>query len=353
MVPVYPHNDRPEYHSSSVEIVLHRLWLHDVALAQRQRRLLRSRWGKGYDPMPVIRVENDAHWRALRAQHIGGSEVAALFGENPYLTAFELWHRKAQNLPEPDLSDNERVFWGDILEPAIAAGVSKKKPEWTIRKVRRYHSKLPELALGGSLDHEIVATSRGPGVLEIKTADWLVAKRWEDDSPPLAYDLQLQTYFALTGRSWGCMAVLIGGNELRLFEYERRPKTIEIIEAKVAEFWKSIKEGREPKPDFAKDAATVGAIYASTTEGRTIDLSMSNRAPELLAEYAKAQADEKDAEIRKKAAKAELLTLIGSAERAFCGEYTVSCKMIGSKEISYTRSAYRDFRISEKKAAAA
>ena len=140
-------------------------------------------------------------------------------------------------------------------------------------------------------------------MLEIKTADWMIARNWENGEPPLSYMLQVQSYLALTGRAWGCMAVLVGGNDLRLFEFERRPATIEIIEGKVREFWASIRAGVEPKPDFARDAKTISLLYASTVEGQTIDLTGNNRAPELIAEYQAAAADEKDAEARKSAAK--------------------------------------------------
>lgn len=302
--------------------------------------------------LTTLSVADDTHWHALRAKHVGGSEVAALFGEHAQVTPFELWHRKKGTLPEVDLSDNDRVFWGSILEPAIAAGVSKKT-DWTVRKVHRYLSN-PDVGLGGSLDYEIVGqANRGPGVLEIKTADWLVVKNWEDSEPPLSYMLQVQSYLALTGRSWGCMAVLVGGNDLRLFEFERRPATIAIIEAKVSAFWQSIRDGIEPKPDFGKDAASLGALYAATEEGKFIDLNGSNRAPELIAQYQQAAADEKDAEVRKKAAKSELLTLVGDAERAFCGEATISAKTIKGSHIEYDRKPYRDFRVNERKAKAA
>ena len=55
----------------------------------------------------------------FRAAHVGASEYAALFDCSPYVTAFELFHRKAGNIDSPDLSDNERVEWGVRLEPAI------------------------------------------------------------------------------------------------------------------------------------------------------------------------------------------------------------------------------------------
>lgn len=302
--------------------------------------------------MKTIAIKDDAQWHGLRAQHVGGSEVAALFGEHPQVSPFELWCRKKGTVAEPELSDNDRVFWGKVLEPAIAEGVAAKTG-WNVQKVRRYHSLLPEVGLGGSLDYEIVAHERGPGVLEIKTADWLIARRWEDGEPPLSYELQVQSYLACTGRAWGCMAVLIGGNELRLFEYENRPKTIEIIKTEVATFWQSIADDKPPKPDYERDVATIGRLYASTTSGKTVDMSTSNRLPELIADYQRGAAEEKSGQAIKAAAKGEMLTLIGDAERVVCGSAAISCKMIAGTHIEYDRREYRDFRINEKKEKAA
>ena len=303
-------------------------------------------------PMKTITLTDEAHWHSLRHQHVGGSEVAALFGEHAQVSRFELWNRKKGTVAEPDLSGSDRVFWGSILEPAIARGVAEKTG-WNVHKVHRYHSLLPELGLGGSLDYEVVAHERGPGVLEIKTADWLIARGWEDDAPPLSYELQVQAYLACTGRAWGCMAVLIGGNELRLFNYDRRPKTIEIIEAEVAAFWASITENKPPAPDYRQDGATIGRLYASAISGKVVDMSASNALPQLIADYQRGAAEEKEGKAIREASRAEMLTLIGDAERVTCGAATISAKTIGVTEIkTYTRREYRDFRISEKKAAA-
>jgi predicted phage-related endonuclease len=290
-----------------------------------------------------IKIENDEHWHALRAKHVGGSEVSALFNEHAQMTAFELWNIKAGRIPKPDFSDNERIFWGKHLEPAIAAGVASKTG-WTIRKVRRYLSN-PDIGLGSSLDHEIVSNDRGPGVLEIKTADWLIAKGWENGEPPLSYMLQVMAYLSVTGRAWGCMAVLVGGNDLRLFNFDRRPGTIKIIEDRVAEFWRSVRDGVEPKPDFAKDGDTIGKLYASTEDGKVADLNGSNRAPELIAAYQQAAVDEKDADARKSAAKGELITLVGDAEMAICGSAKISAKMVKGAHIEYERKPYRAFSV--------
>lgn len=300
----------------------------------------------------MIQIKDEAHWRELRAQHVGGSEIAALFNEHPQISRFELWNRKAGRVAEPVMSDNERVFWGTILEPAIAQGVATKTG-WNVRKVHRYHSMIPALGLGGSLDYEIVAHHKGPGILEIKTADWLIARGWEDGEPPLSYELQVQAYLACTGRAWGCMAVLIGGNELRLFEYERRQKTIDIISAEVAAFWLSIRENKPPPPDYTQDGVTIGKLYASVALGKSVDMSDSNRLPELIDDYQRGAALEKEGAALKEASKAEILPLIGDAEKVICGATTISASMVAGAHVEFDRKPYRSFRINTKKDKAA
>src|SRR5574338_670370 len=303
----------------------------------------------------IIAIRNDDHRRELRAKHVGGSEVAALFGEHAHLTEFELWHRKKGLLPEPDLSDNERVFWGTILEPAIATGVAARAG-WDVRKVDEYHSRD---GLGGSLDYRVDGQDRGPGVLEIKTADWLVAKRWGGE-PPLSYMLQIQCYLALTGWQWGCMAVLVGGNELRLIEYERRPRTIDILCTRVAGFWRSIAANEPPKPDFSSDSDAIAQLYGETMPGKTVDLSDSNRLPSLIAEYEDAAAQKRAGEKAAKAAKAEIHLLLGDAEIALCGDRVIKAhavsgtpdRMITEEDIGQTnrgREKYRGRWISKRK----
>lgn len=296
-----------------------------------------------------------------RRSFIGGSEVAALFGLHPHLTPFELWHRKAGSLPEPDLSDSAAVQAGIFLEPAVAAWVADRTG-WKIQKVRRHlvHSDLPFLA--GSLDYEVVGHDRGAGVLEIKTTDSFVARMWDEGDPPMHYELQLQTYLGITGRAWGAIAVLVGGNDLRLFERERRPKTIEKIEAAAAAFWASVREGREPTPDFRVDADVIAALYRSAQRGKMVDLTGDNYLSDLCARWIDSGERMRAAEAEREAIKAELLTKIGDASIAMCGDHkisaaevapspdkTVTADMVGS--VLKGRSGYRRFTISTAKKA--
>jgi putative phage-type endonuclease len=298
--------------------------------------------------MTAILIADESHWHSLRKQNVGATETPALFGESPYLTKFELWMQKQGLAPAPDLSDNERAFWGTIMQPAIARGVAERTG-WDVRSADVYHTLLPELGLGASLDEEIVGDPRGPGLLEIKNVDRLQFIRWEDGQPPIHIELQVQTQFAASNYTWGCIAVLIGGNELRLYERTPRPQTIDLIEGAVAEFWQSIRDNKPPPPDFGKDGATLAQLYAAAEPGKVVDMSDSNRLPGLIAEYRRASAEEKAGKAAKDAAKAEMLPLIRDAERIICGEATISAKMVASTHVEYDRAAYRDFRVNEKR----
>jgi len=298
-----------------------------------------------------------------RMNFIGGSEVAALFGLHPHLTPFELWHRKAGSLPEADLSDNAAVQAGIFLEPAVAAWVADRTG-WKIQKVRRQvvHRDLPFLR--GSLDYEIVAHERGAGVLEIKTTDSFVARLWDDGEPPIHYELQLQAYLGMTMRDWGAIAVLVGGNDLRVFERERRPLAMAKIEHAAAGFWASVQEGRAPTPDFRVDADVIAALYRSAQKGKLVDLTGDNYLVDLCARWIESGERMRAADDERDAIKAELLTKIGDAAVALCGDYKISAaeiaaqpdRVITAEMLGTTikgRSGYRRFTISTSKKDAA
>lgn len=298
--------------------------------------------------MSSIAIRDARHWHQLRAGHVGASEVAALFDLHPQISLFQLWHCKNGSIPLVDLSADDRVFWGTVLEPAIAAGIAEKMG-WQMRKVRRYLTRDDLLGFGATLDYEIIAHDRGPGVLEIKCVDWLVFREWEDGEPPMVIELQLQHQLAVIGRDWGAIGVLIGGNDLRVFTRDRHDRTIARIEAAVADFWDSLTAGRAPKPDWNADGEAVATLYRQVTKGKTINLTGDNRLPELCAEYLHAGQAERISRAVKSAAKAEIMTKIGDAETAICGDLTIGAKQVPAQEIYYPRDAYRTFHISERK----
>lgn len=282
---------------------------------------------------------------ARRSQNIGASEVAALFGLSTHTTLFELWHRKAGNIAEDDLSGIDAVEAGIFLEPSIAEWIAHRNG-WKIRKVHRYCQHPTVAGMGASPDYEIVGHPKGRGTLQIKNVDSLVRRQWEDDKPPMAFQLQVQHEIACGGYSWGALGVLVGGNRPEAFEFDRHDAAIAKIEAAVAEFWRTIRDGEEPHPDFARDLETIQQLYSVANLGKVVDLTADERFAEACDRYRAASAGESAAKKAKESAKAEILATAKDAELAVTNGFKVSTWNVPECPMAYTRSAYRGFKCS-------
>jgi len=114
-----------------------------------------------------ILPESKKHWLELRSKVITSTEASALFNLNPYMTQFELWHRK-KNLDIVEIDENERMKWGNYLQDAIASGIAQEN-NWQIRPMKEFLIDT-DLQAGSSFDFEITSE---PAILEIKNVDSL------------------------------------------------------------------------------------------------------------------------------------------------------------------------------------
>lgn len=295
----------------------------------------------------------------FRASVVGASEVAALFDASPYLTRFELWHRKTGDIATPEFDaiaddgtpENERIYWGVRLEAAIIEAACERYG-YTIeaRDERLTNGK----GLGGHPDAIANCPTRGRGILEIKTADWLVRKGWGDE-PPLHYLLQSQAYQGLAGAKWGDVLVLVGGNKLERFQYEFRPKVYAEIEKRVAAFWHTIADRKAPPADYARDLDAIKELYGEQGD-ETIDLVGDNRAAIAAAEYLAAAEEVKLATARKEAAQAELIDKLKDAAVGFADGFVIRSTLVKAipereaepGEIIKGRRSYRRLTVKER-----
>jgi predicted phage-related endonuclease len=207
--------------------------------------------------------------------------------------------------------------------------------------------------LGGHPDQFVTCPERGPGVLEVKTADWLQAKSWGDE-PPLHYQLQAMAYMGLAGAQWADLVMLVGGNELRRFQMQFRPKLYAEIERRVCAFWDSVKAGQAPKADYTRDRDALAELHGAGN-GETVDLTADNLAAVAAAEYLAADADVKAAQARKDTAQAELIDKLGSASFAKMTGFQVRATDIAAVpdreakagEIIKGRRGYRRYTVKE------
>ena len=96
------------------------------------------------------------------------------------------------------------------------------------------------------------------GLLEIKTADVRFAWLWGEpgtDSVPDIYNLQCQHYLAVTGLKWADIAVLIGGNDFRVYRVPRNDDLIKNLIRIEKEFWTNHVEKQVPPPIDGTESA--------------------------------------------------------------------------------------------------
>jgi putative phage-type endonuclease len=205
-----------------------------------------------------------------RKEGIGGSDAGVIAGLSPFKTQFELWLEKRGTIAPPDLSDNEAVHFGNVLEDVIAQEYSER----TGNKVRRvnktqYHKQYPWML--ANIDRDVISSNR---ILEAKTAGFSVG--WGaagTDEVPETHNLQCQHYLAVTEKEIADLAVLIGGRDFRIYHIPRDDELIASLIEIESEFWDKVCIGVQPQINFNHQTtnALLSRLYPGTN-GETITL---------------------------------------------------------------------------------
>jgi predicted phage-related endonuclease len=252
---------------------------------------------------PLVEQKSD-QWHALRAKHIGGSEISALFGQHQKYQAapFELFQVKAGVIAER-FEESARLRLGSFLE-AYIADECRRLRGWTLSRMG-YATDHTCPGLGASPDWVIAEPGEietkmgfhGPGCLETKTVNYATWKQtWNiGGEPPLSAILQLQHTLCATGYGWGAVAVLVlGGDELpAIYPYSARPKVQDAIRGRVREFWRRVEQNDPPPVDGSDStAAALAAMYPpSMREEKPLELGDDTYAIDLCTGFITSKAD--------------------------------------------------------------
>lgn len=185
-------------------------------------------------------------WLEERRKGIGGSDAATVLGLNNYATPYTLWLEKTGRALPDDLSDNEKVYWGNVLEDVIIQEFAKRHQEVAVWKSDCMYMSEEHPFMFASTDAMISNDGvNETAVLEIKTCGERRRSDWDDGVPPY-YLAQVNHYLAVTGLDTAYVAVLIGGQEYREYVVQRDEDDINYLIAKEREFWQMVEDDQMP-----------------------------------------------------------------------------------------------------------
>ena len=170
-----------------------------------------------------------------RKEYMGGSDAAAAVGASPFKTQLELYLEKVGEKELPDLSDNEKVYWGTALEDPIAKAVEDRYGTKLVRMNKTLQdAEYPFMR--GHIDRRL------SGVKEIAEIKAIGSDRdWGEPGTaevPVYYLTQGYHYLGLMPEFEACnYYVLVRGQELRHYRVPRDDEAIELLRAHMIHFW--------------------------------------------------------------------------------------------------------------------
>lgn len=264
-----------------------------------------------------------ADWLRLRGLGIGSSDAAAAIGLSRYKSALRLWLEKTGQVEAEDLSEKESVLWGTLLEPVLAKAYAERAG----LRVRRVNAILqhPEHPfMLANLDREVV-TDLGVGVLEIKTAGYYSAPQWEEGVPE-AYQCQVLHQLAVTGHAWADVAVLIAGQDFRVYRIERDDDKIADLIQREQAFWQCVQQCTPPQPDGSDDAGRALQTLYRQDNGICLDCTDSLEGNQLFHQLLQLKQQKEATEQEESKVKQQLQTVLGTASEAVFQDGRISWK---------------------------
>lgn len=271
-------------------------------------------------------------WLEGRRSGIGGSDIAAILGVNPYRTALHVYLDKLGELD--DSGDSGAAYWGRVLEAPVAEHWARVHGKHLAQVGMWSHADRPwQLVTVDRLVYPQPVSGQGAhafapppeAIYEGKTASLWKAGEWGDgEFVPDSYQAQCQWAMAVWGLPRVHIACLIGGQRFVEATIDRDQELIDDLLTVGAEFWDRIVRRIPPSLEGAPAGPALDLLRKlhGTGNGEVVDIG--EHGLDLLAEYQRAKADEKAARERAKAAHAAIWELLGdAAEGQVDGEVVV------------------------------
>lgn len=284
-------------------------------------------------------------WLEVRRRGIGSSDAAAAVGVSPYQSPLELWMIKTgrtQGLPQLDADDDRTpVHWGQVLEPIVARAYERR----TGNRVRRVNAVLqhpdPDRHwMLANIDREVVANPQVQ-ILECKTAGLFGARHWQDGVPEYV-QVQVQHQLAVTGKGAADVAVLIAGQELRIFRIERDESLIADLIQLERHFWRFVETDTPPPVDGSGSSDRALQALFPADHGEVRDWRQDNAWSDRFWKLLELREQRQSLEAEEQSITQEIKCAMGDASKALFADGAVSWKRSRDRQVLDTDLLYKN-----------
>ncbi len=192
----------------------------------------------------------------LRNSYIGGSDIGALLGINPYKTRLDLYHEKIGDVTP--IGGNPHTRRGQKLEQAAADEYMEQKGCRVIRmNAPLVHPSYPYLR--GHVDRRILLRDR---IAEIKCPSLGVFSKIKREGLRADYIAQMQWYLGLGGYAGGTWIIFCADQwELLTFDVDPERELYERMVEEAVAFWQNHVIPRIPPAPEARDEALASELH--------------------------------------------------------------------------------------------
>lgn len=302
---------------------------------------------------PATREE----WLDLRKNDVTASQAAALLGQHPYSSAYQLWADKTGRASD-DGEENGAMKRGRLLEPVVIDMLREERPDWRIQytpgSLTYYRD--PQLRIGATPDaFATIPDQGGRGIIQAKTtSDYSFRANWIDPDTqevvlPIWIAVQAIVEADLTGADWAVVAVLTVGHgiDLHVIDIPLHAGVRKRLYAAVADFWRIVDKGQHPPIDWMKDGRAVLDVYRDS-DGSEADLSDVEGFDDLVAQYHAAKALEKEGRERAEYIRPQIIATLGNAEIGETPRWRITAKTQHRREYVVKASSSRVLRVKHK-----
>ena len=271
---------------------------------------------------------------ARRSDHLGSSDMATLFGLNPFQTQYDLWLEKTDRL-DKGLPDKPWLEAGNDFEPIV---LKKAARELGVLRKNQYRSLKGEgIPLASHVD--AIALDYDGAPVEAKTNGlfWPTQEQWGEpgtDEIPDRVMIQCQVHLACTKASLCFVPALFWGLRFSMYQVEADLTIREMIFKRAISWWQK---------HVIEDVAPEGEV--SLEKVRLVRREPEKSVPvstDVVKLWRDCAAAASAAEKAKENALAEVLKALGDAEAGICSIGVVTYKL-------QHRAAYsveeKDFRV--------